>query len=89
MAPKMVRISTQSSIEPSWLSQVALTWNSTGICEFECSATIRTEKSEVTKAWFSAAKANPVSRNCTSAAGTATPIQSVRPFPAPASGTTA
>jgi hypothetical protein len=88
MAPKMVRISTHSSIEPSWLPQVAETLNSTGICEFEFAATIRIEKSETTKACVSAAKDSPVSRNCISAAGTAARIQSAQPFPAPTSGTT-
>ena len=88
MAPNSDRISTSSSIEPSWLPQVAETLNSTGICEFECAATIRTEKSDTTKACVSAANAKPVSKNCNKAAGTAARIQSDHPLPAPTSGTT-
>jgi len=50
------------------------------------STTSRTEKSEVTKAWVSAAKAAAVSRNCATAAGSATAIQPGHRLCAPISG---
>ena len=47
-APKKVRISTHSSIEPSWLPQVPVTLNSSGFSEWEFSQTLATEKSDWT-----------------------------------------
>ena len=47
-APKIARISAQSSMEPSWLPQTPVTLKIRGMVECEFSATVATEKSETT-----------------------------------------
>ena len=47
-APKKVRISTHSSIEPSWLPQTPVILKSSGFSEWVFSQTFSTEKSEAT-----------------------------------------
>ncbi len=87
-APNSATISTHSSMDPSWFPHVPLILYSIGLAECEFSTTSRSEKSDTMKAYISAAKAKPVSRNCSVAAGSATAIQPVQRLCAPTSGTT-
>ncbi len=75
-------------MDPSWFPQTPLILYSIGLAEWLFSATSRSEKSEVTKAYISAAKAKPVIRSCSVAAGSATAIQPDQRFCAPTMGTT-
>ncbi len=59
-----------------------------GICEFEFSTTIATEKSEVTKQAMSATKEKPTKANCASAVEEASPISASSRRRAPITGTT-
>ena len=56
-APKKERISTHRSIEPSWFPHTPVILKRSGCAELLFSKTFRTEKSEVTCAVTSAAKA--------------------------------
>ncbi len=46
--PNSASINTHSSIEPSWLAQTPVTLYSIGLDECEFSATLTSEKSEMT-----------------------------------------
>ncbi len=88
MAPKSATISTQSSIEPSWLPHVPLILYSIGLAEWLLATTSCRLKSEVMKAHISAPKDRAMRMNCAAAAGSAIAIQAARPRQAPHIGTT-
>ena len=81
-------ISSHSSSEPSCEPHVAANLYCTGSVEYECCATLSTEKSLVTKLYARQPNATATSTNCSVAAGRATAISAASRRHAPHIGTT-
>ena len=86
MQPNSARISTHSSIEPSWFPQLEAILKVIGCKEFEFCATLTMVKSLTAKPYSRQPNEVPMQRNWTIAEGVALAIQLWLPRAAPASG---